>query len=76
MHTGDALEILSDHTLFPDETIDYIFTSPPYMNALRKSRGGNKDTRHKIRRLNGESLDYGNHDEDLGKISNPDEYNR
>ena len=74
VYTGDALTLLQDPTIFPDESVDYIFTSPPYMNALHKSRGGNKDTRHKIRQGNGEPLTYSNHDADLGNVDGSEEY--
>ena len=74
VHTGNALAVLQDPAVFPDESVDYIFTSPPYMNALHKSRGGNKDTRHKVRQDNGEPLTYGDHGEDLGNIEDVDDH--
>ena len=49
IHEGDALSLLKNPAIFPSNHFDYVFTSPPYMNALHKSRGGNKDTRHKHR---------------------------
>ena len=74
IHNGDALSVLSDPATFPDNHFDYVFTSPPYMNTLHKSRGGNRDTRHKDRSKRGESLVYGQRDNDLGNVSDPTEY--
>ena len=39
IQTGDATTLLADRDRHPGEIYDYLFTSPPYMNALRKSRG-------------------------------------
>ena len=62
---------LADSDRHPDETHDYLFTSPPYMNALRKSRGGNKDTRHKKRMSISQPTIYGNNPLDIGNIEDP-----
>ena len=76
VHNDDALGALSDVEKFPDGSIDYIFTSPPYMNALWKSRGGNRVTRHKERSKRGEPLVYGKSEVDLGNVGNREEYIR
>ena len=71
---GNSLEKIHNAEIFPDESFDYVFTSPPYWNTLHKSRGGNKDTRHKKRQDRGESLVYSDSAEDLGNIDDVDEY--
>ncbi len=73
---GDSLQKINCDSLFPDGMADYVFTSPPYWNCLRQSRGGNKDTRHKKRRERGESLFYSDRCEDLGNIEDVGEYIR
>ena len=74
IHEGDALSLLENHEIFPSNHFDYVFTSPPLMNALHKSRGGNKDTRHKKRSGRGEPLVYGGRENDLGNIEEQEEY--
>ena len=76
VHIGDAAELIRDTELFPCQTVDYVFTSPPYMDALLRSRGGNLDTRHKTRQNQGQPLDYGCHIQDLGNIDDPETYVR
>ena len=71
---GDSAALLRDRTLFPDGSVDYCFTSPPYWNALSRSRGGNSDTRHKDRAARGESVVYGTSPYDLGNIDDPDDW--
>ena len=71
---GDSLVEIGDKEKFPDESFDYVFTSPPYWNTLHQSRGGNDDTRHKKRMERGESIVYSDKAEDLGNISDADEY--
>ena len=71
---GNALEIIQDTEKLEDESFHYIFTSPPYWNTLHKSRGGNKDTRHKRRLARGESLIYSDSPEDIGNIDDKSEY--
>ena len=71
---GNALEVIQDTERLPDESFDYVFTSPPYWNTLHKSRGGNKDTRHKKRLTRGESLVYSENPEDIGNIDDVSEY--
>lgn len=71
---GDSLVEIDDKEKFPDESFDYVFTSPPYWNTLHQSRGGNDDTRHKKRLERGEAIVYSDKAEDLGNISDADEY--
>lgn len=72
--TGNALEIIQDTERLPTESFHYIFTSPPYWNTLHKSRGGNKDTRHKKRQGRGESLVYSDNPDDIGNIEELEAY--
>ena len=74
IQTGDATTLLADRDRHPGEIYDYLFTSPPYMNALRKSRGGNKDTRHKRRMSISQPTIYGNNPLDIGNIEDSDQY--
>ena len=63
IHLCDALEGMSN---LPDESVDFIVTSPPYWNILQK-----KD--HKARgerERNGLVTDYGDHVLDLGNTKN------
>ena len=71
---GNALEKIHDAEEFPNESLHYVLTSPPYWNTLHKSRGGNKDTRHKKRLARGESLVYSDSPDDIGNIDDVDEY--
>ncbi|MFW9910207.1 MAG: DNA methyltransferase [Candidatus Thorarchaeota archaeon] len=52
---------------------DYLITSPPYWDMLRKSRGGN-DSVHKQREKQGFKQYYSDSERDLGNIANYDEY--
>ncbi len=52
---------------------DFIMTSPPYWNMLRKSRGGVKST-HKERAEQGLDTDYGESEGNLGLIEDHDEF--
>ena len=71
---GNVLEVIKDTERLPPESFHYIFTSPPYWNTLHKSRGGNKDTRHKKRQGRGESLVYSDSPDDIGNIEEVEEY--
>ncbi|MBD3256334.1 MAG: hypothetical protein GF383_14650, partial [Candidatus Lokiarchaeota archaeon] len=62
----DVLEIWEKHN-FPQ--VDYCITSPPYWNALRKSRGG-IESQHKKREKKGLDLYYSDDPNDLGNIKN------
>lgn len=74
IEAGDATTLLDDQNLHSDEAYDYLFTSPPYMNALRTSRGGNKDTRHKKRKTRHQPTIYGDNPLDIGNIADTKEY--
>ncbi len=52
---------------------DFMMTSPPYWNMLRKSRGGVHST-HKRRAQQGLDTDYGEESGNLGLISDYDEF--
>ncbi|MGI5817168.1 MAG: DNA methyltransferase [Armatimonadota bacterium] len=52
---------------------DFIMTSPPYWNMLRKSRGGVHST-HKERAAQGLDTDYGESDGNLGLIEQYDDF--
>lgn len=52
---------------------DFIMTSPPYWNMLRKSRGGVQST-HKERAAQGLDTDYGESDGNLGLVTDYDEF--
>jgi len=54
-------------------SFDFLMTSPPYWNMLRKSRGGN-DSVHKAREEAGLNLYYSDFERDLGNISEYEEY--
>lgn len=64
---GDSIEIMKNK--IPDETIDYIITSPPYSNVLRDdpSKQG-QITRHKQRKADGFETYYSDDAEDLGNL--------
>lgn len=65
----DALEI--DKIELPE--IDFVITSPPYWDMLRKSRGNIKSSQ-KQREEKGLDTIYSNHKEDFGNISRYEEY--
>jgi len=52
---------------------DFIMTSPPYFNMLRKSRGGVLST-HKKRAQAGLDTDYGDDARDLGNLDDYEQY--
>ena len=64
---GDARDLL---LRIPDESVDFVVTSPPYWAILKKED-------HKVRQeriANGLATDYGNDPRDLGQISNYDDF--
>ena len=66
---GDARQLLRR---IPDESIDFVVTSPPYWAILKKED-------HKVRQeriANGLSTDYGSDPRDLGQISSYEEFLR
>ncbi|TFG32066.1 site-specific DNA-methyltransferase [Candidatus Thorarchaeota archaeon] len=74
--TGDAHDALSlIERKFKDNPpkFDYLITSPPYWDMLRKSRGGS-DSVHKDREEKGLRQHYSESVRDLGNIEDYDEY--
>ncbi len=74
--TGDAMAIsalMKDYFGSNVPQFDFVMTSPPYWNMLRKSRGGN-DSVHKQRRSNGLALYYSDMREDIGNIEEYESY--
>lgn len=69
-HTADLLE-QSFKTGIP--TFDYLITSPPYWDMLRKSRGGN-DSVHKERGEKGLPQFYSDSSSDLGNVAEYGKY--
>ncbi|WP_170401501.1 DNA methyltransferase [Ruegeria arenilitoris] len=64
---GDARDILPT---IPDESVDFVVTSPPYWSILKKED-------HKVRQerlANGLSTDYGNDERDLANIESYDDF--
>ncbi|MFW9847308.1 MAG: DNA methyltransferase, partial [Candidatus Thorarchaeota archaeon] len=73
---GDSRDIAAVlETHFGEEVpeFNFLITSPPYYNMLRKSRGGN-ETVHKERGDKGLKQFYGSSPSDLGNIESYDEY--
>ena len=73
---GDAKDTLSlVKEQFEDDIpkFDYLITSPPYWDMLRKSRGGS-DSVHKEREERGLMQHYSESNRDLGNIEDYDEY--
>ncbi|MFX1560163.1 MAG: DNA methyltransferase [Promethearchaeota archaeon] len=73
---GDASnseELILQHFSEDAPQFDYVITSPPYWNMLRKSRGGNRSV-HKVREDEGLRQYYSESDEDLGNIEDYEEY--
>jgi len=74
--TGDSHKALSLlESEFGDNlpTFDYLITSPPYWDMLRKSRGGS-DSVHKEREEKGLKQHYNEFDSDIGNIEDYSEY--
>jgi DNA modification methylase len=64
---GDARDLLPG---IPDESVDFVVTSPPYWSILKKED-------HKVRQerlANGLATDYGAHERDLAKIESYEEF--
>lgn len=73
---GDSLnskELISKHFTEEIPLFDYVITSPPYWNMLRKSRGGNRSI-HKQRQEEGLKQYYSESESDLGNIEVYEEY--
>jgi DNA modification methylase len=69
----DARALIKQHLDDPELSFDYLITSPPYWDMLRKSRGGNLSV-HKDRKQKGLKQYYGDSARDLGNITDYDEY--
>ena len=69
----DADVLISQHFTGDSPYFDYVITSPPYWNMLRKSRGGNESV-HKIRKEQGLKQYYSESDSDLGNIEEYEDY--
>jgi DNA modification methylase len=73
---GDAHELVSIiESEFNDQApiFDYLITSPPYWNMLRKSRGGS-DSVHRDRENRGLRQHYSESETDLGNLENYADY--
>ena len=73
---GDSLNsehLIADHFGDYVPVFDYVITSPPYWNMLRKSRGGNKSV-HKVREEEGLKQYYSESESDLGNIEEYEDY--
>jgi DNA modification methylase len=73
---GDAMKgapLLRNHFDGDSPTFDYLITSPPYWNMLRKSRGNNVTTQ-KERREEGLKEYYSDLDVDIGNIESYNDY--
>ena len=68
LFNGDSRKIISK---LKNESLDYILTSPPYWNILRKKRG-NSDSQHGDREKKGLKLVYSDSKDDLGNIEEYD----
>ncbi len=66
---GDARDLLKG---IPDESVDFVVTSPPYWTILKKE--DHKTRQERI--ANGLSTDYGNDPRDLGRIPNYEDFLR
>ncbi len=71
--SNHAHELISRYFKAKSPTFDYVVTSPPYWNMLRKSRGGN-DSVQKQRQENGLKQYYSEFPNDIGNIEVYDEY--
>jgi DNA modification methylase len=69
----DTLNLLRESFAENVPEFDYLLTSPPYWNMLRKSRGGS-DSVHKEREERGLKQHYSESDQDLGNISEYEKY--
>ena len=73
---GDSTKIdsvLVSHFGSDIPKFDFLITSPPYWNMLRKSRGGN-ETVHKEREAKGLKQYYGDSNLDIGNINSYESY--
>jgi DNA modification methylase len=71
--TANIAQLLETHFNGCPPLFDFLITSPPYWDMLRKSRGGN-DSVHKERKKNGLKQYYSDSAHDLGNIEDYDVY--
>ncbi len=69
----DAIAIINQNFGEVPPIFDYLITSPPYWDMLRKSRGGNESV-HRQRMQQGLKQYYSESERDLGNITNYEEY--
>ncbi|TFG27545.1 hypothetical protein EU528_12700, partial [Candidatus Thorarchaeota archaeon] len=69
----NTIELLNTKFNMNNPEFDFLITSPPYWNMLRKSRGGN-DSIHKERKDKGLKQFYSDKENDIGNIENYREY--
>jgi DNA modification methylase len=67
---GDTRTCIND---IPNDSVDFIMTSPPYWDILAKKRG-NSDSQHNQRAQKGLQLTYSEAKEDLGNIDDYDQF--
>lgn len=70
LYIGDCRECLDK---IEDSSIDFVMTSPPYWNILKKKRG-HSDSQHSDREKNELPLYYSDSHKDLGNIDDYDEF--
>jgi len=70
LYEGDCREKLE---YIDDDSIDFIMTSPPYWNILKKKRG-HSDSQHNQRAEKDLPLYYSDDNKDLGNIDDYDEF--
>ena len=68
IYKGDSRHLISK---IEKESFDFIITSPPYWDILRKKRG-NSDSQHSDRDKKGLQLTYSDKENDLGNIEDYD----
>jgi len=71
IHTGDCRALLSDQTLFPDASFDFICTDPPYNVHLEQTMANDERYSHANRRS-----DYNMRSDDPEDLANLDGYER
>jgi DNA modification methylase len=71
--SSNSMKLISNHFSTDAPLFDYVITSPPYWNMLRKSRGGNESV-HKQREEQGLKQYYSDSIRDLGNIEDYKDY--
>jgi len=69
----DAIALINRNFGDSPPVFDYLITSPPYWDMLRKSRGGNESV-HRQRKRQGLKQYYSESKRDLGNITDYEEY--